>query len=54
MLKGLKTGKSVISVQLMEDGYEQVERANITLSVIEPFTLDPSYPVYILINKYKM
>ena len=50
LLKGLKTGKSVISVQLMEDGYEQVERANITLSVIEPFTLDPSYPVYILPN----
>lgn len=50
LLKGLKTGISVVSVQLIEEDHEEVQKANITLSVIEPFTLDPSYPVYISPN----
>ena len=50
LLKGIKTGQSKISVQLIEDGYENVNKAEIVLSVIEPFTLHPSYPIYILPN----
>lgn len=50
LLKGIKTGKSRISVQLIEDGYEHVDKAYIGLSVIEPFTLVPNYPIYILPN----
>jgi len=50
LLKGLKTGISIVSVQLIEDEYRDVEKSHIKLSVIEPFTLDPNYPVYILPN----
>jgi hypothetical protein len=50
ILKGLRTGISTVSVQLIEDGYTEVDKAFINLSVIEPFTLDPNYPVYILPN----
>jgi nuclear pore complex protein Nup210 len=50
LLKGLKTGKSRVSVQLIEDGYQSVSKAEIWLSVIEPFTLDPNHPIYIMPN----
>lgn len=50
LLKGLKTGQSKVSVQLIEEGYVNVSKASIWLSVIEPFALVPNYPVYILPN----
>lgn len=50
LLKGLKTGKSTVSVQLIEDDHEDVDKAFIELSVIEPFTLYPNYPIYLLPN----
>jgi nuclear pore complex protein Nup210 len=50
LLKGLKTGQSKVSVQLIEEGYTNVRKSSIWLSVIEPFALDPNYPVYILPN----
>ena len=52
LLKGLKTGKARVSVQIIEDGYENVPKDSVWLSVIEPFTLYPNYPIYILPNSY--
>ena len=52
LLKGLKTEKARVSVQIIEDGYESVAKDSVWLSVIEPFTLYPNYPIYILPNSY--
>jgi hypothetical protein len=49
LLKGVK-GKARVSVQLVEEGYEDVEKAEIALTVIEPFKIIPNIPVYILPN----
>lgn len=50
LLKGIKTGKARVSVQLIEEGYETVSKDSVVLSVIEPFTLKPNYEVYMLPN----
>jgi hypothetical protein len=49
-LKGQKTGTADIEVRLIEPGYESVARAAVKISVIEPFTLIPSFPIYVLPN----
>lgn len=47
-LKGVRTGTAEIRVSLLEEGYSSVPYASINISVIEPFALLPSYPIYIL------
>lgn len=47
-LKGIKTGTAEVKVSILEDGYSSVAPSKINISVIEPFALLPSYPIYIL------
>jgi hypothetical protein len=47
-LKGIKTGLAEVKVTILEDGYSSVLPAMMNISVIEPFSILPSYPIYIL------
>ena len=40
-LKGLKTGTAIVSVKIMEPGYENVPAAQVTLTITEPFVVIP-------------
>ena len=47
-LKGLRSGTTTLSVKIVEEGYEDVPPAFVTLTITEPFTIIPSYTVYLL------
>jgi len=47
-IKGVETGTANVKAKLMEEGYETVSPSNILISVIQPFILIPSYPIYVL------
>jgi hypothetical protein len=47
-LKGIRTGTAILSVKIMEPGYETVGAAFVTLTITEPFVIIPQKTVYIL------
>jgi len=47
-LKGLRTGTAVLSVKLVEPGYESVALTYVTLTITEPFVVIPQKTVYLL------
>ena len=47
-LKGIRTGTAVVSVRIMEPGYENVLAAQVTLTITEPFVVIPQKTVYLL------
>ena len=47
-LKGIRTGTAVLSVKLVEPGYESVALTYVTLTITEPFVVIPQKTVYLL------
>lgn len=47
-LKGLKAGTAIVTARILEPGYEEVEAAQVPVSITEPFVVVPQSTVYIL------
>lgn len=46
-LKGVKQGVSVITARINEQGYEGIEETRVTVTVTDPFVIEPQNTVYI-------
>jgi len=42
ILRALKSGQTKITVSLLEQGYEKINPASITLTIIDPFIIQPA------------
>ena len=52
LLKGLQTGKVGISATIMEESYTGITSDTRFIYIVEPFTIYPEEPVYILPKNY--
>src|SRR5690606_34875068 len=52
LLKGLQTGKVGISTTIVEESYTGLTSDTRYIYIIEPFTIYPEEPLYILPNNY--
>ena len=47
-MRSLKAGFATVNVKLQEPGYERVVEVSKRLTVVDPFIILPSEPIYIL------
>ena len=47
-MRGKETGEARVEVDIEEEKYENVKKAQVTLQVVKPFEFDPPRAIYIL------